>query len=252
MANSLKRVILLTSLLLLIFTESIIAQSCPESLDIYLLIGQSNMAGRAEISGNDKDTLKNVFLFTGIEGKEWEKAANPLNKYSTIRKKMSMQKLGPGYHFAKTMAKSNNKIGLVVNAKGGTKIELWLPGTEFYNEAVSRTKAAMKYGNLKGILWHQGEANSSKPNDYPPKIIALIEALRIEFDQPDLPFVVGQLATDKPQRASFNNMLLQLPAQINNVGVASSKQTKTKDGTHFNAKSQKKLGKRYAKQMQKL
>ena len=47
----------------------------PENLDIYLLIGQSNMAGRAKIAGNDTDTLKNVFLYTGIPGKEWEKAA---------------------------------------------------------------------------------------------------------------------------------------------------------------------------------
>jgi hypothetical protein len=47
------------------------------------------------------------------------------------------------------MAKSKNSIGLVVNAKGGTKIEQWLPGTEFYTEAVKRTKAALEYGELK-------------------------------------------------------------------------------------------------------
>src|SRR5680860_76536 len=98
-----------------------------KNLDIYLLIGQSNMAGRAEIEGSDADTLENVFLYTGIPGKEWEKAANPLNKYSSVRKKLSMQKLGPGYHFAKTTVKTNseNPIGLVVNAKGGTKISEW-------------------------------------------------------------------------------------------------------------------------------
>lgn len=55
-------------------------------MEIYLLIGQSNMAGRAEIEQQDKDTLKNVFLLTGIDGNEWEPAANPLNKYSTIRR----------------------------------------------------------------------------------------------------------------------------------------------------------------------
>ncbi len=36
------------------------------NLQIYLLIGQSNMAGRAEIEQQDKDTLENVFLFTGF------------------------------------------------------------------------------------------------------------------------------------------------------------------------------------------
>jgi hypothetical protein len=224
----------------------------PKNLDIYLLIGQSNMAGRAEIAGNDTDTLKNVFLYTGIPGKEWEKAANPLNKYSSIRKRLSMQKMGPGYHFAKLMSKGENPIGLVVNAKGGTNIGLWKPGSEFYNEAVSRTKEAMKYGNLKGILWHQGEANASKYNEYTPKIVALIEAFRADFNLPNLPFVAGQLSNDKPSRANFNKMLVQLPAKIDNVGVATTQNTSTIDSTHFDAKSQRKLGKRYAKEMLKL
>lgn len=225
-----------------------------DQLDIYLLIGQSNMAGRAPIEGSDADTLQNVFLYTGVEGNEWEKAANPLNKYSTIRKDITMQKLGPGYHFAKTMIEANpeNPIGLVVNAKGGTKIEEWKPGSEFYNEAVRRTKAAMEYGTLKGILWHQGEANASKYQQYPPKITALIEALRTDFNQPDLPVVLGQLSEDKAKRINFNKMLLQLPAQLNGVAVATAEETSTIDSTHFDPESQKKMGQRYAAEMLKL
>lgn len=224
----------------------------PQKLDIYLLIGQSNMAGRAEVKGADKDTLNNVYLFTGMVGNEWEKAANPLNKYSSIRKKMSMQKMGPGYHFAKKMSKEGKLIGLVVNAKGGTKIEQWLPGTEFYNEATERTKEALKYGELKGIVWHQGEANASKYMEYPQKIKTLIEAFRSEFNTPNLPVVVGQIAEDKPNRSNFNKMLLTLPTQINSTGVVKRKGTKTTDGSHFDAKSQQRLGKRYAKEMIKL
>ena len=225
-----------------------------KEMHIYLLIGQSNMAGRAEIAGKDMDTLKNVYLYTGISGKEWEKAANPLNKYSTIRKKLSMQKLGPGYHFARKMHKFNrqNPIGLVVNAKGGTKIEEWMPGGEFYNEAVKRTKEAMKFGILKGVLWHQGEGNSSKYQEYTPKIVALIEAFRIDFNLPKLPVVVGQLSGDKIQREGFNEMILQLPEKSDWVGVATSEGTSTIDSTHFDAASQKKLGIRYAKEMQGL
>src|SRR5210317_1898849 len=64
-------------------------ESQAKDLDIYLLIGQSNMAGRAEIESQDRDTLNGVFLFKKINGKEWEKATNPLNKYSTIRKDLS-------------------------------------------------------------------------------------------------------------------------------------------------------------------
>jgi len=234
--------------------NKVLSTQQPEYLDIYLFIGQSNMAGRANIEEQDKDSLENVFLFTGIENNEWEKAANPLNKYSTFRKKIEMQKLGPGYTFAHEMVKSeySNKIGLVVNAKGGTKIEQWAPGTAFYNEAVNRTKEALKYGTLKGIVWHQGEANASKHETYTPKIIELIKAFIAEFGNPDLPFVAGQLSKDKPHRKSFNKMILQLPRHIDNCGVIKTKRTSTIDNTHFDSKSQRKLGKRYAREMLEL
>ncbi len=65
-----------------------------KNFDIYLLIGQSNMAGRAEIPEDGKDSLNMVFLFRNDSVRIWEKAANPLNKYSTVRKGIKMQKLG--------------------------------------------------------------------------------------------------------------------------------------------------------------
>jgi len=226
----------------------------PDNLNIYLMIGQSNMAGRAEIELSDCDTLSGVFLFTGMNDDQWEKAANPLNKYSTIRKDISMQKLSPAYTFARDMAESSTvkQIGLVVNARGGTSISLWEPGSEFYREAVSRTKDAMKYGVLKGIAWHQGESDASEYEGYTPKIAALIEALREEFQMPDLPVVVGQLSEDKNSRISFNQMITQLPAKIRKVGVVRTDNTSTIDDTHFDSSSQRLLGERYAKEMLKL
>lgn len=230
------------------------SEKIPNELHIYLLIGQSNMAGRAEISGSDSDTLENVFLYTGITCNDWEKAANPLNKYSTIRKDLSMQKLGPGYHFAKKMLELNNEnsIGLVVNAKGGTSITEWEPGSFFYNEAVKRTKDAMNYGILKGILWHQGESDVSAFETYTSKIVKLIEAFRTDFILPGLPVVVGQLSEDKTQRVHFNKMILQLPLYIEHVGVVKTENTNTTDSTHFNGESQRLLGERYALEMYRL
>jgi len=200
------------------------------------------------------DTLENVYLFTGIEGEEWERAANPLNKYSTIRKDISMQRLGPGYTFARKM-KENNKekpIGLVVNARGGTNISSWAQGSEYYNEAVRRTRAALKYGTLKGIVWHQGESDVSEYEDYTPKIIALIESLRSVFNIPDLPVVVGQLSDDKVSRIDFNKMIIQLPEKIDKVAVVTTTNTTTTDSTHFDSVSQRLMGERYAVEMLKL
>lgn len=222
-------------------------------MEVYLLIGQSNMAGRAPIEEQDRDSIKNVFLFTGDESKPWEKAANPLNKYSTVRKEIGSQKLGLGYSFAKTMAVARTaKIGLVVNAKGGTAIEEWERGANLYTEAVNQTKKALKYGVLKGIIWHQGESNAAKYDEYMPKIEALIASLRKDLDSPNLPFVAGQLSVDKPARAHFNKMILELPKKVNNTAVVTTENTITFDGTHFDSASHRILGQRYAEEMIRL
>jgi chondroitin AC lyase len=226
----------------------------PENLDIYLLIGQSNMAGRAVIEEHDKDSIDRVFLYKGIDSQSWEKAANPLNKYSSIRKSLSMQRLGPGYTFARDMAafSPEKKIGLVVNAKGGTSIDLWEPGSEFYNEAIRRTKDALKYGKLKGVIWHQGESDASSHQAYMDKLLKLIQGLRFDFDIPDLPFIAGQISNDKPHREEFNTMILDLPSRMENTAVVTTENIATTDSTHFNSESQRLLGKRYAVAMIKL
>jgi hypothetical protein len=212
------------------------------------------MAGRAEIERQDMDTLDNVYLYTGIEGEEWESAANPLNKYSTIRKDISMQKLGPGYTFVQKIFENNRgkPIGLVVNARGGTNISSWAQGSEYYNEAVKRTRAALKYGALTGIVWHQGEGDVSEYEQYTPKIIALIKSLRADFGIPDLPVVVGQLSEDKARRIDFNEMIIRLPEKIDRVTVVTTEKTTTIDSTHFDSASQRLMGERYAIEMLKL
>ena len=224
------------------------------NLDIYLLIGQSNMAGRAPIESDDLDTLDNVFLYVGSDSIVWERAANPLNKYSSIRKELTMQKLGPGYTFAKEIAYnySDKQIGLVVNAKGGVSIDLWNPDSEFYNEAVRRTNKALEFGVLKGIIWHQGESDATNYKQYMPKLTELIQSLRKDFNLPHLPFVVGQLSGDKAFREDFNKMILNLPEQVDYTGVVKSDSTRTIDGTHFDSDSQHLIGRRYAIEMVRL
>lgn len=241
-----------------LFSDSVIINSSNkiqvQNLDIYLMIGQSNMAGRAEISQEYTDTLDHVFLFVGNADKEWEGASNPLNKYSTVRKELSMQKLNMGYSFAQKIAESfpGRSIGLVVNARGGTSIDLWMPGEVLYLKAVERAQAAMKFGSLKGILWHQGESDVEKYQQYMPKLLQIIQALRRDLGHPDLPFVAGQLSPDKSVREGFNKVILLLPERINNVAVVSSDSTNTLDSTHFDSKSQYLLGLRYAQEMKKL
>lgn len=225
-----------------------------EKYDIYLLIGQSNMAGRAFAEGIDEDTLQNVLLYKGIEGQPWEKAANPLNKYSTVRKEMGMQRLGPGYTFARKTAEMNpgRTIALVVNAKGGTSLKEWAPGGKLYTEAVNRANAAAEWGTVKGILWHQGEGDANKADTYVDSLAVFVQSLRKDLGNDKIPFVAGQIYPRSATYAQFNEAILRIPDVIPNSAVVTSEGTSSFDNLHFDAASQRKMGERYAEKMGQL
>jgi len=217
-------------------------------MHVYLLIGQSNMAGRAPFTKEESAPIPRCSLL-GSEGK-WVPAKNPLNIHSTIRKGAGMQKMNPGYYFARTMLEKDKTVslGLVVNAKGGTSIKLWAKGSKFYKEAIKRTNLARKTGGvLKGVLWHQGESDS-KDAKYLDKLKALIADLRRDLGAPDLPFVAGQVQ----KLPLINDQIKQLPKAVKSTGFVSSEGLTTMDRWHFDAKSMKLLGQRYAAEMLKI
>ena len=58
-----------------------VKENVPSSFDLYVCIGQSNMAGRATLTPEVMDTLQNVYLLN--DKGNFEPAVNPLNRYST-------------------------------------------------------------------------------------------------------------------------------------------------------------------------
>lgn len=216
-------------------------------MDVYLLIGQSNMAGRAHLQKEDMGEMSGVYLLNAYD--QWGVARNPLNRYSSIRKELGMQQLNPGYTFAESMlqADPSRHIGLVVNARGGTSIKQWAKGTEFYKEALRRAQAAQKTGVLKGILWHQGEQDAQDAQ-YLDKLKNLITDLRNDLDEPTLPFVAGQINDVE----LINEQIKKLPVAVPYTGFASSEGLHAMDRWHFDTESMKLLGKRYAEEMLKI
>lgn len=250
-----KLILILTAVYLQTGCQNTLPQKTKNQLHVYLLIGQSNMAGRAPFTEEESGLIPRCFLLNAED--KWEPAKNPLNRYSTIRKQLGMQKMNPGYTFAKTMLaeQADITLGLVVNARGGTRIEQWAKGTEFYNEAVRRARIASTDGTLKGILWHQGESNSNSSDSYLDNLKTLVEDLRKDLDAPNLPFVAGQVFYDaqtKPGTLKINEVIAKLPENIPLSGYVSSEGLTTIDNAHFDTKSMKLLGERYARQMLKL
>ncbi len=220
--------------------------SPPENLHIYLLIGQSNMSGRAAVPESAAGVIDRCFLLN--DKNQWEPAKNPLNRYSTIGKGGNAQRLGPGYGFALKMLEENKNltIGLIVNARGGSKIQQWLgEKPTHYWGARKRTRIASQSGTLKGVLWHQGESNSDAPDDYLNSLKTLISNIRSDFGNTNLPFVAGQIHNSP----AINEQIAKLPDAIHRTAFVSSKGLTTTDRWHFDTKSQLLLGARYAEQM---
>lgn len=221
-------------------------------LDLFLLIGQSNMAGRGYLTDANKKGMKNVYLLNPWAN--MEPARNPLNRFSTIRKDIKLQGVGPGYSFATEIAvKTRHKIGLVVNARGGSSIDSWSKGAKdnYYEEALIRIREAMKWGELKAIIWHQGESDSHDPEIYMSKLQKLVTDLRKDLANDKLYFVVGEIAEWRKNGTSeaFNKMLRTVGQHIPFTDCVSSEGLTPlidENDPHFGADGQIILGKRYA------
>ena len=151
-----------------------VKENVPSSFDLYVCIGQSNMAGRATLTPEVMDTLQNVYLLN--DKGNFEPAVNPLNRYSTVRKDLSMQRLGPAYGFAKEMARQTKRpVGLVVNARGGSSIKSRLKGRkEGYYEEQARLEnavAVLKAREAAGLT----QRDLAKKSGVPQSTIARIE-----------------------------------------------------------------------------
>lgn len=227
------------------------AAALPESYDVFLLIGQSNMAGRGYMLKSDKnDIKKGVYLLNAKD--EPEPAKSPLNKYSTIRGNLVNQQICPGDGFSRKMNDVTKRpILLVVNARGGTSLDEWAEGGEYYNEAVRRTKAAMQFGDLKGILWHQGEADCAdeKRNTYLSRLSKMVSAMRRDLGSAEVPFVAGELGQWRSTSPKFNEMLHGISEAIPQSGWVSSEGCTfliDESDPHFSRDGQLLLGERYA------
>ena len=217
---------------------------------LYLLAGQSNMAGRGET--DSLSTPNNIRILMLNEEDEWSIARDPLHF-----DKPKVAGVGPGLAFGQKMLTYEKdkdvKIGLIPCAVGGTSIDQWQDS--LYDESVGRLRIALQYGVIKGIIWHQGESDSSeeKAEVYIDKLQKLIARYRDETGNDDLPFVAGELGYYKENYKNINNELKKLPELVSHTAVATSEGLVHKgDGTHLDSESARTLGERMAVEMHEL
>lgn len=252
----------LTALFLFaVLTMSLAGDSVPppakEKLKLYLLMGQSNMAGRGIMEKEDLTPHPRVFLLNSSN--QWEVAIEPITRYEPKK----TPGVGPGLAFGKAMADADQEmaIGLVPCAVGGTQLKRWVRGADLYSNAVSRAKIASGFGTIAGVIWHQGEGDAGSETNatsYSKRLEKMILDFRNELQQPNLPFIVGQIGEFNYNRVGnplpfarmVNEALANIPKKVSNTGCALAKNLSHKgDELHFSAKAQRELGNRYAREM---
>jgi len=225
-----------------------------QSLHLFLLAGQSNMAGRGELEDTDRTPHPRVFVLD--KNDDWVIATEPLH-YD----KPQVRGTGPGLAFGKEIAERNPdiRVGLVPTAVGGSGIQTWEPGgyheqTGLYpwDDAVHRLRVAMKSGELKAILWHQGESDSRPERAplYEARLHDLIRRFRDLAGDDQLPFIIGQLGQFKEwteERELVNAVHESVPMHFEHTRfISSDGLDHIGDKTHFDAESARELGRRYA------
>jgi hypothetical protein len=224
---------------------------------VFLLLGQSNMAGYSKAESADKveDARIRVLGFddcaaTGRVKDEWDVAVPPLHECWNGA-------LGPGDYFAKTLIDAlpaEDTIGLVPCAISGEKIETFQKaGGSKYTWIIDRAKLAQDAGGvIEGILFHQGESNCTDSN-WPGKVKTLVSDLRTDLALGDAPFLAGELPPTG-NCSGHNSLVNELPELIPNAFVVSAAglvvdPADTMWNLHFDHDSQVTFGERYAATM---
>ena len=218
-------------------------------MDIFLLMGQSNMAGRGLLEDVEpiRDERIRVFQDSG-----WAVAEEPLHHDRPTAG------IGLAMSFARSVldAEPGKEIGLVPRAVGSTPLERWLPGADLYEGAMAAALEAARDGAIKAALWHQGEHDSKSEADassYSQRFAAMATTLREQLGAPSLPVILGELGgylskrPDFPHYRTVNTELRRIPDILPNSAFVNAEGLTDKgDDLHYDARSLRIFGERYA------
>jgi arylsulfatase A-like enzyme len=230
----------------------------PQNLQIYVLMGQSNMAGRGLLEKTREPLHPKILMLTKEE--RWEPASEPLH----FDKSIAGAGLGASFALRMSAAEPQAMIGLVPCAVGGSPLSRWQKGADLYEQALKRIRAAQKAGIVRGVLWHQGENDAldlQQAESYGRRLAEMVNDLRQDTGNSQLPFVAGTLgdflsddAAGNPSHwRTVNAQLLLLPGLTSRTAIVDASGLKPKsDGVHFDTPSLRTLGERYATAMLKL
>lgn len=236
---------------------------------IYLMIGQSNMAGAGTIEAQDRVSHPKVQVLQDISCSsiptaygQWRAATPPLI--------YCPGGLGPGDYFGRAMgdaAQGNVTIGLVGAAYPGAAIEYFLKdcasrntceppfgpvagapnnGSSGYLWIMDLAKKAQEKGVIRGIIFHQGESNTGNRAQWPGLVNEMVTDIRkdLGLKASEVPFIAAELVC-----CGMNDAVHQLASVVENGHWVSAEGLTRKDDFHMDTESNREMGRRFGAKM---
>ena len=212
----------------------------------FLMIGQSNMAGRGKI--DEVEPIINDRLKVLRNGR-WYPFYVPVN----CDRPFSGISLAESFADAYSKDHPDVEVGLIPCADGGTKLDDWAVGGLLFDHAIYLSKLAQRTSVIKGVLWHQGESDCKEDRNllYADKCQVILSTVRTELGLENAPFILGglgdYLSLSGYENYTYVNAALQKMASENayTAYVSAEGLTANPDNLHFNAKSCREFGLRY-------
>ncbi|CAI0465093.1 unnamed protein product [Linum tenue] len=233
--------------------------------DIFILAGQSNMAGRGGVEHGrwngvvPSQSAPSPSILRLSAGMRWQPAAEPLHVDIDVARNKTCG-VGPGMAFANAvlpgLMRCNEAaavVGLVPCAVGGTRIRQWRRGKRLYGRMVRRARAAARGGGrrrIRGVLWYQGESDTVRREDaegYKGNLERLVVDLRSDLGIPALPFLLVAVASGEGKFVEQVRKA-QLTIDLPNVQCVDAKGLGLKaDHLHLTTTSEVQLGQELAR-----
>lgn len=247
------------------------------AFDIVIVAGQSNAYGYGKGKVNYSKNKRIYELYRNGKYNTRENPKLPLKQFvykcaglhSVNRhlRKMSGFYLFFGKKYEKEMLESDRKLLFVRTAVGGTGFSdgCWGETDYLYLNTINMVKQ-IQNGNPKNrivaVLWHQGETDvlgGVSKAYYQDKFKALIKGFRSEFDNPNLPFIAGDMVENwSKTQDNYGNIIgavKDVISEFNDCALVSSKgllANSEEDNIHFSGKSNEVLGERYFEAFQQI
>jgi hypothetical protein len=228
--------------------------------DVYLVMGQSNAQGWQDAPQwipSDYDTIAHILKYNDLP--DGSTITRIYNGQFVVRNTTGfwlsgVEPIGAGVCPARGCAKvlvardTATTFGMAMRTVGATSISRWVKGGDLYDGSLKTAREVMAWGNLRGVLWHQGENDVGNMDAtwWGNQLKSLISDMRADLGLPDLIFVIGELGQFVGNGSRINSQIpgivssTRLTAIVFSAGLASQG-----DNLHFSSDAQREFGRRY-------